>query len=258
MLWMLGFHAWMIYCIHKPRLGDPNGLSFSGSSWFLLFLFVRVSSWFGGSLSCLTFKVHSNSRLGILTRTRSSVSSYMYGSCKYIEVPFKRGRGPENLDADAAENWLHVGFGRGQCALSDATACAAHSLSSVTSVRRMQVVIAQSLQRQSSGTIRKLLAEAEPKSSVIVLKRLWDETSTRLQVSLDKLRLIWVMRWPPSPSSSSSAAVMVKGVCTRASQCKRFSNPGFYAGVATRRRAANSYIQRGSRPRRVPTPSGMR
>jgi hypothetical protein len=94
----------------------------------------------------------------------------------------------EVLDADTAENWLHVGFGRGRCSLQDKRLCAAESLSSRLTVSRLQVVIAQSLQSQMSEQMRKVLAETDPKSSVIVLKRLWDETAMRLQVSVDRLR----------------------------------------------------------------------
>ena len=52
---------------------------------------------------------------------------------------------------------------------------------------RAQLVMAHSLQVQMEKAIRAALLNLDPRTSVVVLKRLWDETASRLQLPVESL-----------------------------------------------------------------------
>ena len=85
---------------------------------------------------------------------------------------------------------LHAAFGRGHGELSNAKLCAARALCGKNTVVRSQLVTAHALQTAMYGKLDSVLSGAQGNTSVIVLKRLWDETSTRLQVSESALRTL--------------------------------------------------------------------
>ena len=105
-------------------------------------------------------------------------------------VPFRSsGHGDGRLDQAGAEDLFHVAFFRGQGLLADHRLCSVHSFSSVDSVRRAQVLAHQSLHDGMCKRLRSTLARAG-RTSTIVIKRLWDETSLRVQLSLTDLKRV--------------------------------------------------------------------
>ena len=93
------------------------------------------------------------------------------------------------MDQAGAEDLIHVAFGPGQGLLADHHLCSAHSLSSADSVQRAQVLAHQSLHDGMCKRLRSTLARAD-RTSTIVIKRLWDETSLRVQLSLTDLKRV--------------------------------------------------------------------
>ena len=76
------------------------------------------------------------------------------------------------------------------CKLVYTELCAAQALCGEDTVVRSQLVTAHALQTEMYGKIDSVLSGAQGNKSVIVLERLWDETSTRLQVSESALRTL--------------------------------------------------------------------
>ena len=102
-------------------------------------------------------------------------------------MPFRsKGHGDGQLTPQDAADVLHSSFGRGQSSLDDATLCAAHALVGRQTVRRAQLVTATAMHDGAMRTLAGHLGRAEP-SSVCVVKRLWDETSLRVQLSDEAL-----------------------------------------------------------------------
>ena len=106
----------------------------------------------------------------------------------HFKAPFlARSHGDGRLDDATADDWVQVAFGRGQGRLTDINVCAASSLCSPASVRRSQVVAHQALHDGMCKRLRSVLAGAG-RTQTIVVKRLWDETGLRVQLSLNELK----------------------------------------------------------------------
>ena len=109
----------------------------------------------------------------------------------FFKAPFNRGcgfrgHGDGRLVLDTAQDWLHIAFGRNQGLLSDHKLLAAASLSDRMSVGRAQVVVSHSLHYGMARKMDDVLGSVGSSSAVIV-KRLWDETAMRLQLSYPDL-----------------------------------------------------------------------
>ena len=107
-------------------------------------------------------------------------------------VPFQpaRGRGAPVLTSAVAADWLHSCFGRGFHILGNTAACAARSLSSIQSVTRSHLVVVHSLQQHMLKKVEEALSPLAPRLSVVVFKRVCDETAVRLNMTEQALRLL--------------------------------------------------------------------
>ena len=109
----------------------------------------------------------------------------------YCWVPCRSfGHGDGRLSEAAAGDWLNIAFGRGQCSLGNTKLCAAHALTSEKSVTRSQLVTSHALQSGQVEKINAAMDQLDGRTSVVVLKRLWDETSMRLNIDAAALELL--------------------------------------------------------------------
>ena len=112
------------------------------------------------------------------------------------EVPFIRsGRSGRpsrdeltDLSRDSALDWLHSCFGRDSASLMDVSACSKAALCSRVSSVRAQLVVAESLhagmERELRDVVSTLQASHDARHTrVVTLKRLWDETALRVQMT---------------------------------------------------------------------------
>ena len=112
---------------------------------------------------------------------------------------------------------MHSALGRGQASLSDTALCAAHSLCSVDSTRRAQVLVGHALHAGQTEKIQSILTESIGPNSVIILKRLWDETAIRVQLPYPDLRRML----------GEQVAAHAKDVKSRGRGASRGCFPGF-------------------------------
>ena len=111
--------------------------------------------------------------------------------CMYEQGPFgSRGHSSDALKSSDAVDWLHICSGRGHDQLGNADVLAARSLSSRQSVVRSQLVVAHGLQQHMFKEIRHLLGAVDTRLSVVVLKRVWDDTALRLATTEQLFRTL--------------------------------------------------------------------
>ena len=102
--------------------------------------------------------------------------------------------GKRVLTKPIAADWLTCAFGRGEksdaVSLKRADVVAQATLSSSDSVRRAQVTVAHALTDGQHERLSDRLAAPgpHPQSFAVIIKRLWDETGIRLQLSEKDLR----------------------------------------------------------------------
>ena len=92
-----------------------------------------------------------------------------------------------------AQDWIEVGFGRGNCgSIKNPDVLAHASLSSRFSVWRSQHVLADMLSAKSYSHYRnECLPKCSRRSIVLVYKWMWDETSLRLQLNAAQMEALF-------------------------------------------------------------------
>ena len=103
------------------------------------------------------------------------------------------------MSESVASDGLACAFGRGVShgvGLHKADVLAEQSLSSSDSVRRSQVAASYALtEAQHQRLAERLRPGPHPQTSAVIIKRLWDETAIRLQVSERDLQGMFPMNF---------------------------------------------------------------